>query len=334
MKKKATLILLCIIMLISLYGCSFGKTKVVWTGGFASNQVFKMDGEVCTIGEINIIMANYRNLYLDSYGKELWNRSASASEYSLEEYLKDTALNQLSKMTCMTLLAKERKVQLSSSEKEQVEEASAQYYDSLSKAEISELKVSKDEIIDLYEKYALSSKLYSVLTVGVNEEVSDDDARIMQVMQIVVSSSSKANKISDKLAQGTDFTSLANLYNEQQQIETFVSRTDVPSSVEKVLFTMDNNQVSPCIEADKKYYFYKVLNKFDKEKTDANKVVIVQDRARTAFDNVYEDYSQKVKANLNEVLWDEYKLSYSDAVKTKQFFQIFDKHLGDLKKSR
>ena len=321
-------------MLIGLSGCSFGKTKVVWTGGFASNQVFKMDGEVCTIGEINIIMANYRNLYLDSYGKELWKRSAAASEYSLEEYLKDTALNQLSKMTCMTLLAKESKVQLSTSEKEQVEKASEQYYDSLSKEEISELKISKEEISDLYEKYALSTKLYSVLTVGVNEEVSDDDARVMQVMQIVVSSSSKADKISEKLTQGTDFTSLANLYNEQQQIETFVSRSDVPSSVEKVLFTMDNNQISSCIEADKKYYFYKVLNKFDKEKTDANKVVIVQDRARTAFDNVYEDYSQKVKANLNDALWDEYKLSYSDAVKTKQFFQIFDKHLGDLKKSR
>ena len=148
------------------------------------------------------------------------------------------------------------------------------------------------------------------------------------------SNNSKATKISEKLGQGTDFTSLANLYNEQQQIETFISRKDVPSSVEKVVFLMDNNQISPCIEAEKKYYFYKVINKFDKEKTDANKIVIVQDRARTAFDNVYEDYSQKVKANLNDALWDDYKLQYSDEIKTKQFFQIFDKNLGDLKKSR
>ncbi|MBP7319894.1 MAG: peptidyl-prolyl cis-trans isomerase [Lachnospiraceae bacterium] len=329
-----TLILLCISIIISLCGCSFGKTKVVWTGAFASNQVFKMDDEVCTIGEINIIMANYRNLYLNSYGKELWSRSASTSEYSLEAYIKDTALNQLSKMTCMNLLAKERKVQLSSAEDKQVEEASTQYYDSLSKEEISELKINKDDIRKLYGKYALSTKLYSELTVGVNEEVSDDDARIMHVMQIVVSSSTKASKISEKLEQGTDFTSLANLYNEQQQIETFVSRTEVPSNVERTIFTMDNDQISPCIEAEKKFYFYKVLDKFDKEKTDANKIVIVQNRARTAFDNVYEDFSQKVKANLNDALWDDYKLHYSEAIKTEQFFQIFDKYLGELKKSR
>ena len=334
MRKKTTLILVCISIIISLCGCSFGKTKVVWTGGFASNQVFKMNDEVCTLGEINIIMANYRNLYLSSYGKDLWSRSASSSDYSLEAYLKDTALNQLAKMTCMNLLAKERNVKLNATEDRQVEEASTQYYESLSKEEISELKINKDDIRNLYEKYALSTKLYSELTVGVNEEVSDDDARIMQVMQIVVSNNSKATKISEKLGQGTDFTSLANLYNEQQQIETFISRKDVPSSVEKVVFLMDNNQISPCIEAEKKYYFYKVINKFDKEKTDANKIVIVQDRARTAFDNVYEDYSQKVKANLNDALWDDYKLQYSDEIKTKQFFQIFDKNLGDLKKSR
>ncbi len=121
-----------------------------------------------------------------------------------------------------------------------------------------QLKINKDDIRNLYEKYALSTKLYSELTVGVNEEVSDDDARIMQVMQIVVSNNSKATKISEKLGQGTDFTSLANLYNEQQQIETFISRKDVPSSMEKVVFLMDNNQISPCIEAEKKYYFYKV----------------------------------------------------------------------------
>ena len=57
MKKKIILMLLCVSFLTCLCGCSFGKTKVVWTGGFLSNQIFKMDGEVCTVGEMNIIMA-------------------------------------------------------------------------------------------------------------------------------------------------------------------------------------------------------------------------------------------------------------------------------------
>lgn len=293
-----------------------------------------MDGEVCTVGEMNIIMANYRNLYLDSYGKDLWTRSEDKSDYTLEAYIKDTALTQLAKMTCMNLLANERKVELTRSEEKQVDKASNQYFESLSEKEKDELKITKDDVYSLYEKYALSTKLYSVLTVGVNEEVSDDDARIMQVMQIVVSGDDKASKIKQKLAQGTDFTSVANLFNEQQQIETFVSRKDVPSSVEKTIFAMDNDQISPCIEANKKFYFYKIINKFDKEKTNANKLVIVNDRARTAFDNVYEAHCEKVKANLNDNLWANMKLKYSEEVKTKEFFQIFDKYLGDLKKSR
>ena len=48
------------------------------------------------------------------------------------------------------------------------------------------MDVSEATIEKLYENYALASKVYTSLTTGVNEEVSDDEARVMEAQQIYV----------------------------------------------------------------------------------------------------------------------------------------------------
>lgn len=321
-------------MVSCLTSCAFGKTKVVWTGGFKSNQIFKMEEESCVLEEANILMANYKNLYLKAYGGELWDRSQAGQDYTLEAYIKEVTLSQMAKMTCMNLLAKEQKVVLTDSEQAEVLLASKAYFNTLTKGEIEELNTSREIVTKLYEKYALATKLYTELTVGVNEEVSDDDARIMQVMQIVVSSKEKADKVNQRLVDCGDFAATANLYNEEQVIERYVSRNEVPQEVEKIIFNLDNDQVSEVILAKEKFYFFKIINKFDKEKTDEHKVDIVDERAKAAFDNVYEKFSKKIKTEFNTSMWENVGVDFTDKVKTSSFFSIFDKHLGELRKSR
>ncbi len=334
MKKKIGLIAIGFFLTICLTSCSLGKTKVVWTGGFSSDQIFKMEEDSCMLEEANILMANYKNQYLKDYGIELWERSKSTQDYSLEAYIKEVTLSQLAKMTCMNLLANQQKLTLTEEEKNKIEIASKEYFNSLTKTEVNELNVSKETVKTLYEKYALATKLYTELTVGVNEEVSDDDARVMQVMQIVVSTKEKSDKVTQRLAESGDFAATANLYNEEQLVEQNVSRQDVPQEVEKVIFMLDNEQISGSIPAQGKFYFYKIVNKFNKEKTDEHKLDIVEERAKDAFDNVYEKFSKKIKTEFNSSMWNNVRVDFTNNVKTDSFFTIFDKHLGELRKSR
>jgi len=334
MKKKIGLIVISFFLTIGLTSCSLGKTKVVWTGGFSSDQIFKMEEESCMLDEANILMANYKSQYMNDYGTELWNRSKSTQDYSLEAYIKEVTLSQLAKMTCMNLLANQQKLTLNKEEKNKIELATKAYYQSLTKTEVNELNVSYDTVKKLYEKYALATKLYTELTVGVNEEVSDDDARVMQVMQIVVSTKEKADKVTQRLVDSKDFAATANLYNEEQVIEQFVSRQDVPEEVEKIIFNLDNEQISGSIPAQDKFYFYKIVNKLNKEKTDEHKLDIVEERAKDAFDNVYEKFSKKIKTEFNSSMWDNVRVDFTDNVKTDSFFSTFDQYLGELRKSR
>ena len=64
------------------------------------------------------------------------------------------------------------------------------------------MDVSEATIEKLYENYALASKVYTSLTTGVNEEVSDDEARVMEAQQIYVKDQSRAGEVASRLANG------------------------------------------------------------------------------------------------------------------------------------
>ena len=88
--------------------------------------------------------------------------------------------------------------------------------------------------MNAYSNYALAEKLYNTLTQGVEAEVSDDDARVIKVQQIFVSSLNNANVLDKKIKNGEDFSSIASSYNESEVFEANVARGEYPKEVEEV----------------------------------------------------------------------------------------------------
>ena len=74
--------------------------------------------------------------------------------------------------------AKEKEMELSEEEKEKIAQAAEEYFASLTEDEIVYMGVSESDIKEYYEHYALAQKVYHSLTKAVNEEVSDDEARV------------------------------------------------------------------------------------------------------------------------------------------------------------
>lgn len=91
---------------------------------------------------------------------------------------------------------------------------------------------------------------------------------------------SRANEIASRLAQGEDFATLANNYNELGSIQVNISRDDLPAAVEEIAFQMENDEVSGKITVDGGFYFIKCLNKYNQELTEANKANIVDKEKR------------------------------------------------------
>ena len=313
---------------MALTGCQIGNKDIVVSGTLSSRQVFTLDKSACSLKEAKVYLANYQNIYGTAYTIDLWQHDFG--DASLLDYVKDITLEELTRVYTMDLLAQSQEVTLSEEETAKVAEAAKEYYASLSEDETAYMDVVEADIAEYYTHYALAQKLYHSLTNGVNEEVSDDEARVMEIMQIYVTDEDRAHEVEQKLAQGDDFASIANNYNELSAIQVTVSRDDLPDEVEEVAFQLDDNAVSGMIAAGNGYYFIKCLNKYNEELTEANKSNIVEKREKEAFDDVYNEFVASLSSRLNTDLWDGIELTTDGSIQTNSFFAVFEKYCGEI----
>ena len=313
---------------MALTGCQIGNKDIVVSGTLSSRQVFTLDKSACSLKEAKVYLANYQNIYGTAYTIDLWQHDFG--DASLLDYVKDITLEELTRVYTMDLLAQSQEVTLSEDETAKVAEAAKEYYASLSEDETAYMDVAETDIAEYYTHYALAQNLYHSLTNGVNEEVSDDEARVMEIMQIYVTDEDRAHEVEQKLAQGDDFASVANNYNELSAIQVTVSRDDLPDEVEEVAFQLDDNAVSGMIAAGNGYYFIKCLNKYNEELTEANKSNIVEKREKEAFDDVYNEFVASLSSRLNTDLWDGIELTTDGSIQTNSFFAVFEKYCGEI----
>lgn len=305
-----------------LSGCSIGGKEVVLTNGMGNKDVFKIDDVSFGLTEAKVYLANFQNIYGKSYGIDLWEQKFQNGK--LKRYVKDVALSEMTRVVCMDLLAKEQEISLTEEEIEEVKKAAETYYNSLNEAEKIYTGASLADVEGMYEDYALAHKVYHVLTEGVNAEVSDDEARIMEALQIFLKDENKAAEVKEKLDSGEDFSTVASNYNQKYAIEISFGRGELPAEVVNVAFELDNEEVSDCIPTEEGYYFIKCINKFNEELTDANKSNIVEAREKAAFDDVYEEFISGLSSSLNEKVWREIEIVTDGSIITDSYFEVID----------
>lgn len=332
--RKLTLGILAVYMAsVLLTGCTIGDTEYVLDIEAVvpqGNHVFSINGSKCTQEEAKLYLCNYQNLYGNEYGMNLWEHDFGAmqKDETLASYVKDITLSQLANIICMNLLADNKEITLTDVEKKMAEVAAKEYYASLSAAEIAYMGVDLEQMEEFYTRYAIAEKLYATLTQGVNEEVSDDEARVIRVQQIFVTVQEDALAVQKKLAAGDDFASVASNYNEADTIETTMKRGEYPSDVDEEAFNLDNGQQSDMIITTEGYYFIKCLSKFEAELTELNKLNIIAQRQKQQFDDVFHAFIVASEFDLNEQIWDDIDIDTSGNIKTDSFFEVYDKYFN------
>lgn len=333
MKKKIAVLMAAVCVLSTpLTGCTIGDTQIVLdVNQVRKDYLFSINGTDVTKEEAKLYLCNYQNIYGHEYGVNLWEHDFGAvvSEESLEAYVKDVTLTELANIMCMNLLAKEQGVELTEAELQKAKSAAFEYYNSLTKDEIAYMGIDKSKMESYYEKYATAQKLFDTLTQGVNEEVSDDEARVMCIQQIYVTNQDDAQVVKTKLDAGDDFATVASNYNEASSIETYIRRDEFPMEVEKIAYNLDNNEQSDLIATAEGYYFIKCLNKYEEAMTEENKISIIAKRRKEQFEDVFQGFVEAAEFDLNETVWEEIVLDTSGSITTSSFFEIYDKYFTE-----
>lgn len=323
--KLLAIVLSCLSIL--LCGCRIGNADVVLTTSLSDDEVFCIGKKTVSISEAKVYLCNYQNIYGSAYGMNLWENKSHREK--LQQYVKDVALSEMTRIVTMAQLAREKDIALSEEEQALVEQAAEAYYDSLTEEELDYMNVRQSAIESLYEDYMLAQKVYDTLTEGVNQEVSDDEARVMEAGVIYVKEQSRAAEVQNQLNSGREYMVVAADYNEAAESDMTFGRGTMPPEVDEVAFQMEDGQVSECISTGDGYYFLHCINKYNQELTDSNKSRIVKKREQDAFDAELEAFVADLSSDLNENVWEELSLQTDGSITTCSFFTVFDRYCGD-----
>ena len=243
---------------------------------------------------------------------------------SLEEYIKDVTLNKLVTVACMSQLAEEKGVLLTQEDETNIEKTAKAYHESLSKEDKEYLDVSVSELTEYYSRYALAQRFYDSLIHEIDGEVSDDEARVMEVQQIFTTDAQTAEVVRTKLSEGEDFASVANAYNELPSNQAYLCREDLSKEAEEVIFKLDEKETSDIIKVENGYYFVKCIDKYNEKLTEENKVVILEKREKEALDSIYNEFITGLASYINEDVWEGLKVDRTSGVTTNRFFEIYE----------
>lgn len=345
-KRIAVIVAACSCVLTTGCGKSDKPVKIVFTTGFADDEVFRIEDLVCTLKEAKAYLVNTQEGYEASFGKEIWGRETGSA--TVEGRLKDSVLAKIAQIKAMDILAADKGIVLDDKENKKAEEAAAEYYATLSEADIAAMDgITQEDIAGIYKDQALADKLYNEIIKDINPEISDDEARTITIEQILIKTYSldaNGNKVefsdSDKVAaktkadsiyrqlssDGSNFEALMLEYNEADKSELSFGKRGEQPDYESVAFNLGGGEVSSVFATSEGYAIIKCISKFNLEETEANKVKIVQERKREVFGETYDSFVAKLNKQLNEKLWNSVTVVDNPEVTTKGLMEVYQKY--------
>lgn len=342
--KFGLIIIACLLIGVIVIGCTSKSTSIIFVDKLGAKDVFRINDSVCTLSEANIYLTNLQDQYESVYGCDMWE--TKCGDLTIEDYVKKTVIAQLAQIKSMALFSKQYDIELTQDEINTLNQAAKEYFSSLSDEQVKAMGITLEDVVNAYSDYLLASKVYSSLTTETNTEVSDDEARVITVQQIVINKYSldqsgnkvpsteeekaeaynKASTILEKAKNGEEFANLAENYSDNDTCELSLGRGKMENSVEKIVFNMENDELSDIIETEDSYYIMKCINSYDIEATDANKEVIIEQRKAKAFDEVYEVFVNGLVSEFNDELWNAVTLGDDGDVKTVNFFDVYNQY--------
>lgn len=344
MKRQWWIFLFVLALVLS--GCKVAGKDIVISTGLAKDDLFKIGSEVCPLSEAMIFIIDQKNLYEDAYTSDIWATEVEGDTY--EDYLLEQTKNFLAQLKCMKLMAQEKQIVLTSNENERIRKAAQEYYATLTEEDRTSLNLTLETIQLAYEDYYLANKVMEEVTKGVDLEISDDEAKVIRVQQILIKTFATdeqgnqvlfdedarleravvaENVLAQAKAGGTDFLSLARENSDDEVVEFTYFRGQIVEALEKAAFSLEDNEISELIETDSGLYIIKCINAYDIEATRQHKQDMARERKQRKFKEEYDLFTETVVSQFNWELWDSISLSQEYSLKSRSFMEVYDKIL-------
>lgn len=320
-KRGAKLdLLLLILSLISLFAVSCRGIEL-------ENKTMEVEGY--TEPQAMIIVANERNRYQNVYTDAIWNIEVDG-DVTFDKYLISSVKSFMEQIKLINMMAEERGVTVTSKERDKIRQLSERYMEGLTEADRAYIGADTDDVNKVYTDYFLANKMAELLTSSADSEISDSEAKIIHVQQIVTASEKKAIALLKMIKiDGDDFETMARRYSEDETIDRELMRDREDDIYEKTAFSLDEGEISNIVEMDGKYYIIKCTDGYDEQATLERKDKLRKAILNKAFQETYSSFKAENNIRFGERFWNKIDFSEGADSHVMNFFDLYDEEFPD-----
>lgn len=313
--------LAAVLSAVCLCGCTVNGKQVFFSGIPVAGSVFRIGKLTCSEKTARVYIANYYNIYGMAGQINLWDEDLNTDR--LEENIRKVCLDRLTKVYALNVYAKDHDIELTQQEKEQASKAAGKYMNTLSGADRKYLNVSEEDIKGMYETEELASIVYDQIVSKADDEVSDDEARVMDAVVITFTSGQKdkAEEALKELKAGNDIQVVAKKYSTEKKTSVTIDRNSWSSAVVKTAFELGDGEFSDAVTDGDSIYIIYCVSKYDEDRSEENRKKIIQERKEKVLDRIISAQNKEDYSSFDPDLWNSLTGSVDEKVTTDSFFE-------------
>lgn len=283
-----------------------------------------------TKAQIMLIIATEKNRYRDVYTDQIWQVPVDDEGNLFQSYLLEEIQGFLQKLRTINLLAAERGISLTAEEETELAELADRFYEGMTEADKAYTGAGREDVLAMYREYHLANKMVDELTKDADLEISDSEARVITVQEIVLDDQQAAEAVWERVSETeADFQAAAREATGQTVQDVNIGRGERSEYYEKEVFSLETGQVSSVIDMSGQYYIVKCINDFDEEATLARKDVLLLERKQQAFQGIYEAFAAEHPVEIGGNLWNDISFSEGADSVTTDFFLLYREYMGE-----
>lgn len=300
-----------------------------------SGQLMMMIGDTKVYyNEAMVYLKSVQENYETEYGKNIWDADILGNGETFGKMIKDEVVDQITEIKVICAEAKKQGISLSEEELADANAYAKEHFEGLAPKDISRYLITEELLRKVYADNLLAEKAFETLTINVDTNVSDMEAKQITVQQLLIygcdfdasgnqhelsgeekaAAYEKVRNLWEQAKTTDDFYALAEANSESDTIEYTFGRGQGPKefspSFEQAAFTLKTGQVSDIITTDYGWHIIYCKSDNNEDATIQRKEEIIDQRRSELFAKLYGEWTTNYDVVVNSEAWD--AITYSD----------------------
>lgn len=294
------------------------------TADWSENTLFTIDGKAVDYREALLLLLAAKEEAEILYGAGIWDYTLDEEGTTYAMLRKEQVLEELIDMHVACLHASELGVDIYEEENRDIADYTSEYVANVGNENLLRYNLTEALIKQVYHNNTLALKVYESITLSVDTDISDDEARQMKIQYIYKSKytedvngsrtqldeetltalRTKMQELRDTGMSKDNFESFAELNTDGKDgVTKTIGAGDFPVEIERIVLGLKDGEFSPVLETEEGFYVVKCVLAFDEDATAARKEEMIVERQDAMFATTFQRWKEQAEIIINEEKW-------------------------------